>query len=312
MICVSLFVSSRLSEGAEELYAASSLGLLTSQTVALLDTASPTFALAQGGGDIVVVDGTALKAESGPMGTMVNVKEFKSNTISVYTVQEEDTLSSIAEMFEVTPNTIRWANDIKGSTVKPGETLVILPVNGVQHTLKKGETLESVAREYGGDMNEILFFNHLSSSKNVSVGDTILIPNGEIETIVQEVEVVLEAKVAAPSSSMTHPAPGSIRTQGHHGYNAVDFGAPSGSNVVAALAGEVMVSRSGGWNGGYGNYIVLKHGDGTQTLYAHLSSNLVGVGQYVSQGELIGHVGSTGRSTGAHLHFEVRGGTNPF
>ena len=72
------------------------------------------------------------------------------------------------------------------------------------------------------------------------------------------------------------------------------------------------MSRSGGWNGGYGTYVVIKHQNGTQTLYAHNSENYVSVGQYVSQGETIAAVGSTGRSTGAHLHFEVRGTTNPF
>jgi murein DD-endopeptidase MepM/ murein hydrolase activator NlpD len=103
-----------------------------------------------------------------------------------------------------------------------------------------------------------------------------------------------------------------MRTQGIHGYNAVDLAAAHASPVRAAAAGEVIVSKSSGWNGGYGNYIVVRHGNGTQTLYAHLSSNVVGVGAFVAAGERIGYMGSTGRSTGTHLHFEVRGATNPF
>jgi murein DD-endopeptidase MepM/ murein hydrolase activator NlpD len=114
------------------------------------------------------------------------------------------------------------------------------------------------------------------------------------------------------ASSFMHPAPGSVKTQGVHGYNAVDLAGALGSTVRAAAAGEVIVSKRSGWNGGYGQYVVIRHGDGTQTLYAHLSSNSVGVGAYVSAGETIGGMGNTGRSTGTHLHFEVRGTRNPF
>jgi len=110
-----------------------------------------------------------------------------------------------------------------------------------------------------------------------------------------------------------HPIPsGARRTQGLHGYNGVDLGAPNGTPVVASAAGTVIISRQGGWNGGYGNYVVISHGNGTQTLYAHLSSNTVQTGDSVLQGQMIGYVGSTGRSTGAHLHIEVRGAKNPF
>ena len=121
-------------------------------------------------------------------------------------------------------------------------------------------------------------------------------------------------KVSGSSSggSYSHPVPGSVKTQGIHGYNAVDLAAPIGTTVYAAAGGEVIISKSSGWNGGYGNYIVIRHNDGSQTLYAHLSYNSVGVGQYVGTGAVIGSVGNTGRSTGPHLHFEVRGSRNPF
>jgi len=109
------------------------------------------------------------------------------------------------------------------------------------------------------------------------------------------------------------PLVGGVRTQGVHGYNGVDIAAPVGTPFLASAAGEVIVARSSGWNGGYGQYIVVRHANGTQTLYAHASQIIVGVGQRVVQGQVIGYVGSTGRSTGAHLHFEIRGGPrNPF
>src|SRR5690606_35562944 len=98
------------------------------------------------------------------------------------------------------------------------------------------------------------------------------------------------------------PVPGAIRTQGIHGYNAVDLAAAVGTTIRAAAAGEVIVAKASGWNGGYGNYVVVKHGNGTQTLYAHMSTVSVGVGSQVSAGATLGAVGSTGQSTGAHLH----------
>jgi murein DD-endopeptidase MepM/ murein hydrolase activator NlpD len=110
-----------------------------------------------------------------------------------------------------------------------------------------------------------------------------------------------------------NPLPGSVKTQGIHGYNGVDLGGVSaGSPVLAAAGGTVIVAKSAGWNGGYGSYVVVQHNNGTQTLYAHLNSVSVNVGQGVSVGEKVGGVGSTGRSTGIHLHFEVRGDANPF
>jgi murein DD-endopeptidase MepM/ murein hydrolase activator NlpD len=119
-------------------------------------------------------------------------------------------------------------------------------------------------------------------------------------------------KVTSGGGWLSYPAPGAVKTQGIHGYNAVDLAASVGTPIRAAAAGEVIVSKNSGWNGGYGQYIVIRHSNGAQTLYGHLSANSVGVGAYVSQGEVIGLMGNTGKSTGPHLHFEVRGATNPF
>ena len=102
------------------------------------------------------------------------------------------------------------------------------------------------------------------------------------------------------------------RSQGIHGYNGVDIAGSCGGQIRAAAAGTVIVSKGYGWNGGYGIYVVITHANGTQTLYAHNATNWVISGQYVAQGQIIGTVGSTGRSTGCHVHFEVRGAKNPF
>jgi murein DD-endopeptidase MepM/ murein hydrolase activator NlpD len=109
-----------------------------------------------------------------------------------------------------------------------------------------------------------------------------------------------------------HPVPGSVVTQRSHGYNAVDFGAPTGTYIFASASGRVVTSVNSGWNGGYGKFIVIEHPNGTRTLYSHLSSVIISRGQQVVQGQVIGYMGSTGRSTGSHLHFEIRGAHNPF
>jgi murein DD-endopeptidase MepM/ murein hydrolase activator NlpD len=110
----------------------------------------------------------------------------------------------------------------------------------------------------------------------------------------------------------THPLPGSRKTQNIHGFNGTDWGAPKGTPILAAASGKVIVAKYSGYSGGYGQYVVIEHDNGTQTLYAHASKVLVSVGDEVKQGETIALVGSTGRSTGNHLHFEVRGAMNPF
>jgi murein DD-endopeptidase MepM/ murein hydrolase activator NlpD len=232
--------------------------------------------------------------------------------ISVYTVREGDSLSQIAEMYGVTANTILWANDIKSATaIRPGDTLVILPVAGVRHIVKTGDTIASIAKKYKGDVEEIELYNQLESGQTLEAGSTLVIPGGAMHT--ETVASASKAKGASNNTaSLSHPVPGAIKTQGIHGYNAIDLAAAMGTSIKAAAAGEVIVSKSSGWNGGYGSYIVIRHANGVQTLYAHLSRNDVGVGASVSVGQVIGAMGSTGKSTGSHLHFEVRGARNPF
>ena len=270
----------------------------------------------RGGADLVV-DENAL-VSTGPVGADdIAAQNNQSGEIRVYTVRPGDALSQVAEMFGVTANTIMWANDISKSTgIQPGDTLVILPIAGVRHIVKSGDTISTIASKYEGDADEILSYNQLASASDIKIGDTLIIPGGELHSAVVKTPAKGTKKGNGGSSSggagFSHPAPGSVKTQGIHGYNAVDLAGSMGSAIRAAAAGEVIVAKSSGWNGGYGNYIVIKHNNGTQTLYSHLSSLNVGVGSYVEQGETIGGMGNTGKSTGTHLHFEVRGGRNPF
>lgn len=268
--------------------------------------------------EVTIIDGSAILPSAALLQT--DDEAFvSSDQISVYVVRKGDTLSAIAKMFGVSANTILWANDIpRGGSINVGQKLVILPISGVRHTVKKGDTLAKVATLYKADILEIRSLNDLDDEENLTVGGTLIIPNGV------EPEVVVPVTIKKPKNQ-TPISPSFIatdgyfvrpvssqKTQGIHGHNGVDFSGRGDSAVHAAAAGTVIISRSSGWNGGYGQYIVIKHSNGTQTLYAHLSANLVAEGAEVSQGQRIGTIGATGKSYGPHLHFEVRGGRNPF
>jgi LysM repeat protein len=290
----------------------------SAQTIPLLRAALNTDPnLAKGGGDIMVSDGALVPAGDIDGKTdSINTKTVNGE-ISLYVVREGDTLSQIAEMFDINSKTILWANDISSpSKIRPGDSLIILPITGVRHVVKKGDTLASIAKKYDGDVEDILAYNQLASAEDVSIGDTIVVPGGMITTPAptKKSSGKTSGKVATGNGSAgyTHPVPGAVRTQGIHGYNGVDYGAAVGTPILAAASGEVIVAKTSGYNGGYGLYVVIKHANGTQTLYGHLSKVSVAVGDTVSGGETIGLLGNTGRSTGPHLHFEVRGARNPF
>lgn len=279
-----------------------------------------------GGGDpneleldipLAVTQDSALIAIKNPAGTLPSGNQ--AGNIVIYEVQKGDTPSGIAKRFGVSLNTLLWANDIKNSSsIGIGDELVILPISGVQYTVKKGDTLEAIAKKFKGDSGEIMSFNGLAVNETLGVGTVLIIPDGEGET-------PLAPSSAAPRPQTTRfanlptyqgyymrPITGGRKTQGIHGYNGVDLASKCGEPVFASANGSVLLARATGWNSGYGQYTVLSHANSTQTLYAHLSKIFVSPGQSVSQGAIIGLIGSTGRSTGCHVHFEVRGAKNPF
>lgn len=267
-------------------------------------------------------DKKALLAYAGPDGTIADMPDAPpSDRISVYVVRPGDTLSVIASMFGVSVNTIIWANSLSGiKDVHPGDTLIILPVSGIERKVVKGDTLNSVAKKYGADAGEIAQYNGLDPAEPLEVGSTIIIPGGEITAPAPSPTPAKLPTIIQPRGSSTflagffsNPLPGGIITQGLHDGRAVDIGAARGTPIHAAADGTVIIVRAGGgWNGGYGNYVVITHNNGTQTLYSHMRSAIVSPGQSVSSGQVIGYVGATGRATGPHVHFEVRGAANPF
>lgn len=263
-----------------------------------------------GGGSITIEDNTLV---SEPTVYPAGTEEYKpeAENISVYEVRKGDNLSQIATMFGVSVNTIKWANNLTGP-IKEGQILTILPVTGIKYTIKKGDTIASIAKLYKSDAEEITSFNGITGP--LVAGDTLIIPDAETPIIKANASL---ASVASPGGKsipgyFKRPIKGGVRTQGIHGHNGVDLASYSGAPIYAAASGEVIIAKAGGWNGGYGNYVVIKHPNGTQTLYAHLTQVQVSPGMTVEQGDQIGTMGSTGKSTGTHLHFEVRGAANPF
>lgn len=293
---------------------------------------------AQGGGDVTIVDDTALLPAEGPSGTIADIERPKNATISRYVVHEGDTLSGIAKMFGVSTNTVLWANDLPSSAkIKIGQVLIILPVNGTKHTVQKGDTLASIAKQYNGDAADIASYNGFeTSSAALTLGSEVIIPNGEASVPTTPTSVPKKIANPGPKKAVVRvgaepahdvgPAGSSsevayyiapvvryVETQGIHGYNAVDMAAPVGTPIMASAEGEVIVAKAGGYNGGYGSYVVIQHANGSQTLYGHMSKVATYDGAHVVQGQVIGYVGNTGRSTGPHLHFEIRNGIrNPF
>lgn len=250
-----------------------------------------------------------------------NNGEAISDQISVYVIRKGDSIVQIAEMYDVSVSTILWANDMKkGDKLVEGDILVILPVDGVSHTVVKGDTLKNIAKKYGADVSDITSFNDISIDTQLSVGQELIIPGAEVSTP-NTPKVKTKNKTSSKNYDNTptqnisgyfiNPVPNYVRrSQGLHDRRAVDLAAPTGTTVVAAASGTVLVARKG-YNGGYGNMIIIQHPNGTKTLYGHLSQINTHAGAHVDQAEKIGEVGSTGRSTGPHLHIEVVGAKNP-
>ncbi len=236
----------------------------------------------------------------------------KRTGIITYTVQAGDTVYGIAERFGITPNTILWSNDKledNPDLLYIGQELIILPVSGVYHTVQEGDTLEKIAKQYKVDVSAITQFklNHVSSDEDLRVGQKLVVPGGRKPYIPRVVTATYTAPIPADAAKGTGvfgwPVSGRITQKYWERHRGLDIAAAKGSPVYAADSGFVVYA---GWSDvGYGYMVLIDHGNGFRTLYAHLSWFYVEKGQSVAKGQKIGLVGSTGRSTGSHLHFEL-------
>ncbi len=261
-----------------------------------------------------VVSGGSL---SSPVITEGSSSVAPRDAIEVYAVQTGDTLSSIAVKFGLSINTILWSNNLTvKSVLRPGDSLTILPVSGVAHTVKSGDTLSKIAKTYDVSADEILAYNHLSNSNDLSVGDKLIVPGGAIQyvapvrrptTIGSVFTTPTTTSSAAPttagSGNMSWPTDLRIITQ-YFGWRhtGIDVDCHFDNTNYAADDGIVQFS---GWKGGYGYAVEINHGNGIVTRYGHHAKIYVSAGTQVSKGTPLGLCGTTGRSTGTHLHFEV-------
>lgn len=242
------------------------------------------------------------------------IQERGRETIEQYTVVSGDTVLGIAEKYGLQPETIQWSNpgiEQNPDLLRIGDTLNIPPVDGVLHTVAPGDTLSSLASKYKVDIETISSFglNNLADPNGALVtGQAIFVPGGTKPFVPKAVVAYsgpIPNSAAKGSGSFGWPASGSITQRYWGGHPAIDVGSWTGSPVKAADSGYVVVA-GGGWNGGYGNHVIVDHGNGFVTLYAHLNSIFVRAGESVSRGQQVGTVGNTGNSTGPHLHFEIR------
>jgi len=224
-----------------------------------------------------------------------------------YKVKKGDNLTKIANKFDLSVETLLWANDLsQNSTINPGQNLIILPVDGVLYSVRSGDTLSSIAQTYKTEIEKVVDYNNLQNESDIYAGDLLILPEAEMP---QSVPAAVHTPLA--ESYFIYPCQGTI-SQEAHGYlnNAVDIAKGCGSPVVAAAGGTVR--RAGTIRIG-GNRVTVLHPNGAITYYGHLSTIAVSPGQEVNAGDIIGYIGNTGYTlgpTGCHLHFAVRGANN--
>ncbi len=232
--------------------------------------------------------------------------------IVYHVVAPGDTLSSIATRYNIDITSILWANKMGvRDYIRPGNRLTIPPVSGVIHTVKKGDTVLKIAKLYNADKEKLLAFNHLGEGQELTLGEILVVPGGRVapppapvrRVLAPISRVILPGRVGGAITKLLWPTLAARITQYFSWrHSGVDLALPTGNPVYASDDGIVTFA---GWSRGYGYRIDIDHGNGMVTRYAHNSKLLASVGESVARGQTVALVGSTGRSTGPHVHFEV-------
>lgn len=237
--------------------------------------------------------------------------------IITYTVQNGDTLSTVAKKFGISTDTVRWQNNLTGDSITVGDQLDILPVTGIAHKVARGDTVYTIAKKYSANAQAIVDFpfNDFANPQTFSLieGQILIVPDGVPAAVapkyVRPQYIAVGPAAPITAGGFTWPIHGTLNQSFSWYHKAIDIGAPIGTPIAAGTSGRVAEVYTSGWNGGYGIHVIIAGDNGYTTLYAHMMGVNVSVGDPVTAGKsIIGWVGLTGRTTGPHLHFEVRSG----
>jgi murein DD-endopeptidase MepM/ murein hydrolase activator NlpD len=224
-----------------------------------------------------------------------------------YKVLEGDTLAKIADKYGISIDTIKWASDIKSDSLSVGQELKIPPVTGIVHKVREGETVQSISKKYRTDSQKIVNFpfNDFTDLDTfaLNVGQILIVPDG-IQIAAAPIAMPIPQIVAGGTGQLLWPTSGIITQYPVWYHMAFDIANGAAPGIMAADNGVVTLVDYMRY--GYGNYATIDHGNGMSTLYGHMSEVYVKAGDRVSRGQIIGRMGTTGRSTGTHLHFETR------
>ena len=242
-------------------------------------------------------------------GVQTQVSAKPRDQVILYAVQEGDTLASISQKFDVSVDSIKWSSDLKSDELSIGQELKIPPVTGIVHKVKEGETIYSIAKKYKTEPQKIAnwIFNDFSDLDTfaINIGQILIVPDG-VQPEAPAIFIPAPPVFAGGTGQFQWPTGGLI-TQYYVWYHrGIDIANSAAPGIAAADSGVVTLVEYLRW--GYGQHVMIDHGNGFITLYGHMSEIYVKPGDRVSRGQTIGRMGSTGRSTGTHLHFEIRRG----
>ena len=248
-----------------------------------------------------------------------NVSQKPRDKVIIYAVQKGDTVSTIAEKFSSSDNlisadTIRWANGLTNDNITVGDELRILPVTGIEYKVFKGDSVYSIAEKLKTDPQKIVDFpfNDFANPETFALveGQKLIVPDGvkpSAKPYIRQQVYIAQGPVSGSSSLFTWPVQGAISQFASWYHMALDITADAGTPVVAGQNGVVTGINIGGWDNGYGTSVWISNGSGSESHYAHLGQVTVSIGQKVEVGStVIGQIGMTGRTTGPHVHFEIR------
>lgn len=228
-------------------------------------------------------------------------------TYSVYRIQQGDTYSKVAQKFNITVDTLYSANDVKNERLSPGSYLKIPSMSGIVYTTSTTETIDSITKKYEVDAEKCAYVNDLDSSKRLAKNTTIFVPDASLPRM-QKLEIqgnlfrnpLRNARYTLTSYYGYRQNPFNPNKRTYH--NGIDMACPTGTNIYPTMGGQVTTS---GWSNIYGHYVIIQHPNKFKSLYGHMSKRLVSAGDWVDVNTVIGKVGSTGQSTGPHLHFTI-------